>query len=76
MKAIVGATLVMRDHLVPEAVLLIEDGRIKGFGEMRSTPVPDGCERIDAQGLFLGPGLIDDDRAACSVFRHGSGGVA
>ena len=59
MKAIVGATLVMRDHLVPEAVLLIEDGRIKGFGEMRSTPVPDGCEKIDAQGLFLGPGLID-----------------
>lgn len=59
MKAIVNATLVMRDHLIPEAVLFIEDGTIAGFGEMRTTPVPDGCEVIDAGGLFVGPGLID-----------------
>ena len=86
MKAIVNATLVMRDHLVPEAVLFIENGRIEGFGEMRSTPVPDGCERIDAGGLFVGPGLIDihthasdrvffiDDPAAAAQhhLRHGS----
>ena len=59
MKAIVNATLVMRDHLIPEAALFIEDGRIAGFGEMRTTPVPAGCEVIDAGGLFVGPGLID-----------------
>ena len=59
MKAIVNATLVMRDHLIPEAVLLIGDGRIAGFGEARSTPVPEGCEVIDAGGLYVGPGLID-----------------
>ena len=59
MKAIVNATLVMRDHLIPEAALFIEDGRIAGFGEMRTTPVPAGCETIDAGGLFVGPGLID-----------------
>ena len=29
MIAIVNATLVMRDHLIPEAVLFIEDGKIK-----------------------------------------------
>lgn len=58
-KAIVNATLVMRDHLIPEAVLFIEDGMIAGFGEMRATPVPEGCEILDAGGLFVGPGLID-----------------
>ena len=58
-KAIVNATLVMRDHLIPEAVLFIEDGMIAGFGEMRTTPVPEGCEILDAGGLFVGPGLID-----------------
>ena len=58
-KAIVNATLVMRDHLIPEAVLFIEDGMIAGFGEMRTTPVPEGCETLDAGGLFVGPGLID-----------------
>lgn len=59
MKAIVNATLVMRDHLIPEAALLIDQGRIAGFGEMRSTPVPEGAEIVDAGGLYVGPGLID-----------------
>lgn len=59
MKAIVNATLVMRDHLIPEAVLLMEGGRIAGFGEMRHTPVPEGCGIIDAGGLYVGPGLVD-----------------
>ena len=38
MIAIKNATLVMRDHLIPDAVLFVEDGLIAGFGEMRSTP--------------------------------------
>ena len=58
-KAIINAELVMRDHLIPEAMLLIEDGRIADFGEMRSHEPPQGCEIIDAQGLYVGPGLID-----------------
>ena len=36
MLAIINATLVMRDHLIPEAALLIDQGRIAGFGEMIS----------------------------------------
>ena len=59
MIAIKNATLVMRDHLIPEAVLFVEDGLIAGFGEMRSTPIPEDCEIIDAQGLYVGPGLVD-----------------
>ena len=68
MIAIKNATLVMRDHLIPEAVLFIEDGIIAGFGEMRNTPIPEGCEIVDAEGLFVGPGLID-------IHSHAGGGV-
>ena len=32
MVAIKNAVLVMRDHLIPNAVLLMEDGIIKAFG--------------------------------------------
>ena len=59
MIAIINAELVMKDHLIPEAVLFIENGKIAGFGEMRTTPVPEGCEVIDAKGAYVGPGLVD-----------------
>ena len=67
MIAIKNATLVMKDHLIPEAVLFVQDGLIAGFGEMRSTPIPEGCEIIDAEGLFVGPGLVD-------IHNHSGGG--
>jgi len=67
MLAITNATLVMRDHLIPEATLLIEDGKIAGFGETRKFPVPEGCEVIDAEGQFVGPGLVD-------IHNHAGGG--
>lgn len=59
MKAIINATLVMRDHFIPDAVLFVEDGKIAGFGEMRKNPIPEGCEIIDAKGLYVGPGFVD-----------------
>ena len=68
MIAIKNATLVMRDHLIPEAVLFIEGDKIAGFGEMRSTPIPEGCEVIDAENQFVGPGLVD-------IHNHAGNGV-
>ena len=59
MVAIKNAVLVMRDHFIPDATLLIEDGRIAAFGEARSLPVPEGCDVIDAKGLYVGPGFVD-----------------
>ena len=59
MVAIKNAVLVMRDHLIPNAVLLMEDGVIKAFGEARKLEIPDGCEIIDAEGLYVGPGFVD-----------------
>ena len=67
MLAIINAELVMKDHYIPDAVLLVEDGKITGFGEMRNTPIPDGCEILDAEGAYVGPGLID-------THNHAGGG--
>ena len=67
MTAIINAELVMRNHTIPEAVLFMEDGIIKGFGEMRNTPIPEGCEIIDAKGLYVGPGFVD-------IHTHAGGG--
>ena len=73
MLAIINATLVMRDHLIDDGVLLIEDGMIAAFGERRTTPVPQGCEILDAQGFYVGPGLIDihaHDGGTVSFLEH------
>ena len=59
MTAIINATLIMRDHYIPDAVLLMEDGKIRDFGPARKLSVPEGCEIIDAKGLYVGPGLVD-----------------
>lgn len=59
MTAIVNATLVMRDHFIPDGMILIADGRIADFGELRTHPIPDGCDVIDAAGLYVGPGFVD-----------------
>ena len=67
MLAIINAELIMKDHFIPEAVLLVEDGKIVGFGEMRNTPIPEGCEILDAEGAYVGPGLID-------THNHAGGG--
>ena len=67
MLAVINATLVMRDHLIEEAALLIEDGKIHSFGEMRKFTIPENCEIIDAAGLYVGPGLVD-------IHTHAGGG--
>ena len=59
MTAIIHADLVMRDHFIEDGVLFFEDGIITGYGEMRNTSIPEGCEVIDAKGLYVGPGLVD-----------------
>lgn len=59
MTAIINATLVMKDHFIPNGILLIEDGKIKEFGEKRLMTVPDGAEIIDAEGMWVGPGFVD-----------------
>ncbi len=59
MKAIINATLVMRDHYIPDAVLLMENGKIKAFGTSQKLKVPEAAGVIDAHGLYVGPGFVD-----------------
>lgn len=59
MLAIKNATLVMRDHFIPDAVITVENGVIVSFGEARKTPIPEGCRVVDAGGLYVGPGFVD-----------------
>ncbi len=57
MLAVKNAILVMRDHLVPDASILCDGDKIIDLGV--GIDIPDGCETIDAEGFFAGPGLID-----------------
>ena len=89
MRAIINATLVMRDHYIPNAALLMEDGKIQAFGKMKEIEIPAECDVIDAQGLYVGPGFVDihthsdgkiffqeDPKAAAQHhLRHGSTSV-
>ena len=69
MVAIINAELVMKDHLIPEAVLFLEDGVITGYGELRNTPIPEGCQIVDARGLYVGPGFVDIHTHAANKIR-------
>ena len=85
MLALINATLVMRDHYIPDGVLLMDNGVIADFGSAKNITIPEGAEVIDAKGLFAGPGLIDihthadgdtyfhDDPIKCSttLLNHG-----
>ncbi len=68
MKAATGSTLIFNGQLVdgtgapavPHAALLLEKGRIRYAGAAAGCPPADGaCERIDARGGTIMPGLVE-----------------
>lgn len=65
MLAIINATLVMHDYLIPNAALLCKDGKILDFGT--GLDIPEGAEIVDAEGLYVGPGFIDIHTHAAGV---------
>lgn len=66
MLAVINATIVMMDHLIPNASIVIEDGKIVDFG--KKIGIPENAEIIDAKGKFAGPGLIDIHTHATGKF--------
>ena len=61
-------TLIYNGHVIDPANhvdgklnILIEDGKIAGFGEMRTTPIPEGCEILDAEGSSMQFNLIEQE---------------
>ncbi len=58
--AFVGATLIDgRGPAIPNAVLVVRDGRIEAAGPASSVAVPAGAEEVDLTGKFVTPGLIN-----------------
>ena len=68
MIAIKNATLIMKDHFIPDAVILTENGKIVDFGEMKKLDAPPDSEIVDAEGLYVGPGFVD-------IHTHSDGSV-
>ena len=63
--AIVGGTLIDLTHFghstndIPDAVIIVKEGKIAAVGPSATTPVPKRARILDARGKFLIPGLID-----------------
>ena len=56
--AIVGATVLTGTGAeIPDATLLIADGKIEAVGA--NLPVPEGYARVDGRGKWVTPGIID-----------------
>ena len=60
-RAIVGGTLLDGTGRppVPDAVVLVRDGRIEAAGPRSRVAVPAGVDTLDARGAWIVPGLID-----------------
>lgn len=60
-RALVGATLLDGTGAapVPDAVVVLRDGKIDCAGPRSACPVPDGIDTVDLHGRWITPGLID-----------------
>ena len=60
-KAIIGALLIDGKGGPPisNSVVIVAGSRIRAVGNRVNMPIPAGLEKIDGQGKFLVPGLID-----------------
>jgi len=60
-RALVGATLVDGTGAppVPDAVVVLREGKIECAGARAACPVPAGVDSTDLAGLWITPGLVD-----------------
>lgn len=56
MKAIINGKLVYPDHILENGVILMDGGKIVASGVV---PIPKDVEVINANGAYVGPGLVD-----------------
>ena len=67
MEAIINAKAVLPDRVLPDATILVENGRIHAVGQ--GIPVPENARVMDAGGMLVGPGFVD-------IHVHGDGYAA
>ena len=65
-KAIINANIVLETGIIWEGTLITEDQEILTFG--KEMDIPKDAEIIDAEGAYVGPGLVD-------IHVHGGGGA-
>ena len=59
MKAIVNAQIVLKDSIIYDGVILIEDDKVINFGEKKDVAIPFDAQIINAEGDYAAPGLVD-----------------
>lgn len=59
--ALVGGTVIsgVGDAALPDAVVIIRNGRIDAVGSRADVPIPESAEIVDVTGRWILPGLID-----------------
>lgn len=62
-----NAKVVLENGILFDGAILLEGDRIAAVGDRREVEVPEGCEMIDADGAYVGPGFVD-------IHVHGGAG--
>jgi cytosine/adenosine deaminase-related metal-dependent hydrolase len=55
----VNVVTMERDEVLPNRTVIVREGRISQIGPTASTKIPAGAQRLDGQGKYLMPGLVD-----------------
>lgn len=84
-KTIVDGRIVTRDSLLERGSVLIEGNRITACGRADEIRLPERTEMVSAEGLIVGPGLIDIhccgnleisyEEAVAFHVKHGTTGI-
>ena len=67
MVCIHNAKVVLETGIIWDGVILLDGDRIAAVGDRREVEIPAGCEMIDAEGAYVGPGFVD-------IHVHGGNG--
>jgi len=64
-----NAQIVLENGILWDGILLLDGERILQYGSVQEMEgqIPEGAERIDAKGAYVGPGFVD-------IHVHGGGG--
>ena len=62
-----NAKVVLETGILFDGAILLDGDRIAWVGERRDAQIPEGCEMLDAEGAYVGPGFVD-------IHVHGGNG--